>query len=532
MTTSVLFDVVSVGSVLPLITFMINKDQNISFLNISFGLNQNFNFVLIIFFLIFFLKIIFEFFYKRYNANFILYNAMYYQERITEKYLNEDYSYFIGKNSSIFIRNINDDIKMLNANLVSPILTIIAGGITFLGFLILLITINYKITIIVFFFLLLSSFLYLKVFKKKIIFFGVLRKKSHLMVTDFTKQTFDGIRELKLLNKEFLFLQSFKKNLNRLVKITVNTSVISMIPGLYFQLSLILFLLSFISISNEPLQILPTLGVFSAVAIRLIPSFNLLISSIQKINLSQAVIDDLGTYLQKRNTQKKFVYQNNSQKSFDTIKYSNIYFKYNATDSFIIENLNMEIIKNSCVGIVGASGQGKSTLADIISGLLKPNSGKIFLDDFEIDINNYSFLKKRFSYIQQKIFLFDETLAVNIALETNYKKIDFNYLEKVLNLARVDLKANFKCDQFGSNLSGGQIQRVGIARALYAKKEILIFDETMSNLDNKNKDNILNLIKDLKSSKTMIIISHDKSSLVHCDKTYEFKNKTINEINL
>jgi ABC-type bacteriocin/lantibiotic exporter with double-glycine peptidase domain len=535
MTISILFDVISIGSLLPLITFIINKDLNISFLNISFGFNNNFNLVIIIIFLIFSLKIIFEFFYKRYNTNFIIYNSMYFQEKITEKYLNEDYSFFIKKNSSIFLRNINEDIKMLNTNLVLPFITVISGIITFVGFFILLLITSYKVTIIVFFFLSLSSFFFIKILGKKTIFFGEQRKKSFLLLTNFTKQTFDGIRELKLLNKEFLFIEAFKKNLSRVANVSVYRNIFSIIPRMYFELSLVLFLLIIIQFTNEPQLILPTLAIYGAVAIRLVPSFILLISSIQNINFSQAVIDDLGSYLQKKNSIILIKDRNIQINFFNNIKYSNIFFKYNKTDTSIFQDLNIEIKKNSCIGIVGSSGAGKSTLADIISGLLKPDSGNIFIDDSRIDEKNYYSLTEKFSYIQQKIFLFDEILAVNIALETDLKKIDFNSINNVLRFVKLDKfinEVNFKCGQFGSNLSGGQIQRIGIARALYAKKEILIFDETMSNLDNENKENILNLIKELKSSKTIIIISHDKNSLVHCNKIYELKNKIINEINL
>lgn len=535
MTTSILFDVISVGSLLPLITFIVNKDLNISFLNISFGFNNNFHLVMIIIFLIFLLKIIFEFFYKRYNANFIIYNSMYFQEKITEKYLNEDYSYFIKKNSSIFLRNINEDIKQLNTNLVLPFITIVSGVITFLGFFTLLLITSYKVTIIVFLFLSSSSFLFIKILEKKMLFLGNQRKKSFLLLTSFTKQTFDGIRELKLLNKEFLFIEAFKKNLNRLANVGVYRNIFSIIPRMYFELSLVVFLLAIINITSEPQLILPTLAVYGAVAIRLIPSFNLLISSIQNINFSQAVIDDLGSYLQEKNSIEPIKNKNTHIKFLDKIKYSNISFKYNEIDTNLFQDLNIEIKKNSCIGVVGASGIGKSTLADIISGLLKPNSGNIFIDDSRIDHKNYYGLTVKFSYIQQKIFLFDEILAVNIALETDLKKIDFNKIVNVLRIVKLEKfinQLNFKCGQFGSNLSVGQIQRVGIARALYAEKDVLIFDETMSNLDSENKENILNLVKEIKSSKTIIIISHDKDSLVHCDKIYELKNKIIKEINL
>ena len=460
---------------------------------------------------------------------------MYFQEKITEKYLNEDYSYFIKKNSSIFLRNINEDIKQLNTNLVLPFITIVSGVITFLGFFTLLLITSYKVTIIVFLFLSSSSFLFIKILGKKMLFLGNQRKKSFLLLTSFTKQTFDGIRELKLLNKEFLFIEAFKKNLNRLANVGVYRNIFSIIPRMYFELSLVVFLLAIIKITSEPQLILPTLAVYGAVAFRLIPSFNLLISSIQNINFSQAVIDDLGSYLQEKNSIGSIKNKNTQIKFLDKIKYSNISFKYNQIDTNLFQDLNIEIKKNSCIGIVGTSGIGKSTLADIISGLLKPNGGNIFIDDSRIDQKNYYGLTEKFSYIQQKIFLFDEILAVNIALETDLKKIDFNKIDNVLSIVKLEKfinQLNFKCGQFGSNLSVGQIQRVGIARALYAEKDVLIFDETMSNLDNENKENILNLVKEIKSSKTIIIISHDKDSLVHCDKIYELKNKIIKEINL
>ena len=196
----------------------------------------------------------------------------------------------------------------------------------------------------------------------------------------------------------------------------------------------------------------------------------------------------------------------------------------------IFKDLNIIIDKNSCIGIKGESGSGKSTLIDILCGFLDINKGKILIDNEEKKIYESQSWLEKISYIQQSVYIFDSSIFTNISLEKEIEKIDKNLVNKILNkLNMIEFNNDDKISlgELGSKISGGQAQRIGIARALYRESEILIFDESFNSLDQKNHKIILDLINKLKKNKTIIIISHNNKDFLPCDKIYEIKNKKI-----
>ena len=196
----------------------------------------------------------------------------------------------------------------------------------------------------------------------------------------------------------------------------------------------------------------------------------------------------------------------------------------------IFKDLNIIIDKNSCIGIKGESGSGKSTLIDILCGFLDINKGKILIDNEGKKIYESQSWLEKISYIQQSVYIFDSSIFTNISLEKEIEKIDKNLVNKILNkLNMIEFNNDDKISlgELGSKISGGQAQRIGIARALYRKSEILIFDQSFNSLDQKNHKIILDLINKLKKNKTIIIISHNNKDFLPCDKIYEIKNKKI-----
>ena len=218
----------------------------------------------------------------------------------------------------------------------------------------------------------------------------------------------------------------------------------------------------------------------------------------------------------------------NFQKS---IELKNISFKYKNGDDFVLNGINLFIRKGDRIGIIGKTGSGKSTLIDIINGLLKPNAGKILIDNTNLYEGDYfKFLKmwqKNISYIPQNVFLSNDSVLKNITLGSDQNKIDIDRVFKASKKANLYEEVNAMKNKFnslvgekGNNLSGGQIQRIGIARGLYRKKSILIFDESSSSLDKNTEASINKMIKKLPSYLTIIIISHSLEFLDSCDKVY------------
>ena len=300
---------------------------------------------------------------------------------------------------------------------------------------------------------------------------------------------------------------------------------------LFIEVAAIIILVIALLISSDARLILPTLGIFVAAAYRIIPNINVLIKSVQNLDFGKSTINELSSYFEEQNKDVKYLLKDFQFKN--QIEFKDVVFQYDSKN-FIFDHANLVIKKNSIIGIYGNSGIGKSTFVDLLTGISNVSSGVILIDDKEIsNLDEQAWLAK-ISYIQQNPFIFNHSIISNIALEIETKKIDLNKIKKVISLLNLnDLASRFKngyienIGEFGADISGGQCQRIGIARALYKGSDILIFDESFNSLDKHNRDEILDLIRKLKTNATIIIISHDNSSFVHCDEVYRIVNKNF-----
>ena len=533
---SAIFEVFSIALLLPLFDFLINGNQSnyifskLDYLKnlINFDSNSYLNFLIFLICFFFIIKNIFTLIYKKFSANFFVFINLYFQEKVLEKQLSQSFNFFLDKNSSEFINIFWNEIKFINSGLIQPVITIVFNIIIINFFIFFLIYTNLKVTLIVVLILLLFTFFFVNIFKKKFVYYGVERKKRNLLVLKLLKQTFEGIKELKFFNKENIFRKIIKKNLTIASNQAVSRTIISSLPLILGELFFVLAICFIILTNSNVKAILPMLGIYSIVIFRLMPHFNSLIRLYQDINYSKISTESLASFLSIRSKIIK-ARDNNKLIFYRSLKLKDIIFKYN--QSILFDRLNLTINKNSCVGIIGNSGSGKTTLANIIAGFLEFSYGDIFLDKNKISIKNIDRYRNNFSYIQQKIFLFDENLSTNITFEYNQLKIDQKKLANIIDSLRLNELMN-RLDfndvgEYGAKLSGGQIQRIAIARALYRDSDILIFDESFSNLDHDNKKNILDIVNILKNKKTIIIISHDSYVLRSCDVIYKIKNKKI-----
>ena len=221
--------------------------------------------------------------------------------------------------------------------------------------------------------------------------------------------------------------------------------------------------------------------------------------------------------------------------------FQNLYFKYISNQSYILKNINLEIFKGEFIGIIGKTGDGKSTFIDLMMGLLKPSKGYIYLDNKNIHIkNNYKILRawrKSISHVPQTINLFDSTIAENVAFGENANQINIEEVKNACRIAMIDefissLKDGYftRVGELGKKLSGGQRQRIGIARALYSKSNILVFDEATSALDVITEKKILKSIISLKNNPTVIMIAHRLTTLKEADKLVEIEKGIIKKV--
>ena len=537
MIASILFDVLSIGSVFPLISFIMTQaDDHLALFDsinkiVHFDKNDLFLVSISIIFILFLFKNLFLLIYTKISSNFIAYLTIYHQEKILLNMLGKDYSFFSKKNSAYFLREFQIEIKLITSSFIQPILGIILNILTLLGFTILLYFIDAKLTLVTLIFGLLFFLIFVFGLKKQFVFFGNQRRIQNLKIITYIKQIFEGIRELKIYKKENIFIHDLKKSWFRLANLSVKKNIFTVLPRILFEILLVFIILVVFFKLENPQNFIPKLTIFVLIMLRVIPNINLLIKYIQQINFSESAIKDLIQYFEQKKSEelKNVVFNKN-------IKIEDVSFKYQE-DLKIFQNLKIEINKNSCIGIKGSNGSGKSTFVDIISGLIKPLSGKILIDGVSYDDLNKENWISKFGYVQQKPFFFEESLEFNITLEKDQSKIDRDKLNETIRIVGlddflIDRKSNLseKLMESATNISGGQAQRIGIARALYNSTEIMVFDEAFNNLDQDAMNTFLKIINSLKKNHTIIIISHIEEPFKECDEIYEIVDKKLNKI--
>ena len=473
--------------------------------------------------------------------------AMHQQHIIRSKlfsvYQNLDYEYFTTRNSSEYIHNIQTLTAQFTNNIVISGLKGLSELFITIIIIAFLIYINPLLFSLLFCLMIIFVIIYDRVFKKKLGFFG---KDSNICSDNMIKclnETVLGFKELKILKK----LDFFKSRMLRYSKQYGQSYAVGIIvgniPRYLFELVLFLFLIITVIYSVYSKEnfnnFLPSLAIFCVASIRLVPAGNILSRSLVQLRFSKDCISRLYEDLSLNSAPvisgkpKNF----NADIKFESLELKDVSFKYSKASSETLSLVNFKIHKGTSIGIVGKSGTGKSTLVDIILGLLKPTHGKILINNNVVPKD--FLLNDIVGYLPQNLFLIDDTIKNNIALGVNENEIDISRLNISLKKANLcdyiislDNGINTKIGQNGINLSGGQRQRIVLARAFYFDKPILILDESTSALDHETEKLIINELQKLNIDTTIIIISHNHSVIKDCDYVYKVSNNNINLISL
>lgn len=314
-----------------------------------------------------------------------------------------------------------------------------------------------------------------------------------------------------------------KRSVNRLIK---KIAVLNVIPKNFFEIIIICMISIYILISvnseRKLIELIPLLGVYLAGAYKILPSIIKVINSINRIKFSSASINHINSELKLANKSKQIYKQKEHElNKFNELVFDNVSFKYKSTNKWIIKKISLKIKRGEFVGIKGESGKGKSTMINLMLGLLNPVKGKILINQNDLSLQKKNWLKI-LSYVPQNLFIIDDNIFKNIALGKKNAEIDKPKVIRILKQMRiysnVKLKGiNRSLGERGVKFSGGQAQRVVIARALYKDPQIIFFDEPTSELDKDNEKNIFNILSKLKWKKTLIISSHNEKLLKMCD---------------
>lgn len=460
--------------------------------------------------------------------------------RLMKAYLKQSYSYFLQSNTSDLIRSVNGDTAQLY-EIVNNILQVTSNGFTAACIILFLAVTNFQMTMIVAALLGVSALLLVFVFQKKLRKMGRRSQVLNGFMIKYLQETFEGIKEIKLLNNEKHFISQYGKSYKELSDIGISSMTYNLLPKYMIEVVCISGILGYLGINvlfnDNYMTLMPQLAVFCVAAYKLLPSVNALNGYINTIIFHRASIDLVyRDILAADKMEQSFEENKSSEEDFEfneEIKLENVDFAYAGKETNVITNASLEIQKGKSVAFIGASGGGKTTTADIVLSLLSPVKGKVTVDGRDITENIWGW-RKKIGYIPQTIYLTDDTIRRNVAFGIEPEEIDDNEVWRALKDAQLyDFVKSLPegldtyVGERGTRISGGQRQRIGIARALYRNPEVLVFDEATSALDNETEKEVMKAIDGLQGTKTMIMIAHRLSTIENCDTVYRIENGQI-----
>jgi ATP-binding cassette, subfamily B, bacterial PglK len=482
----------------------------------------------------YFIKNIFLFFFTWWKVSLIdkLYRDL--CERLLMNYMYLPYLSYVGKNTAILARNfveIKGFLKFIDNLIIFIVETLILIAISFL-----LLTIEPLATIIVATVISLIAFFFRSFSKKYIDLWGKKRLEHSGSSLKSLLQALNSFKVVKILGREKNFISDYKNFNFRYSTVKKYFDILDNTPKYWLEFLGVfgLCFLTFILIEKDDkvMNIIPTLGLFSASAFRLLPSITRILRAYQALNFSVPVVNTLDNELKILSINDEI--ENSNQISFkNKVEVKNLYFKYPGKKDYILQDLSFNINKGEVIGVMGTTGSGKSTFIDILTGLIEPEKGKILSDNINIKENLKSW-QKLIGYVPQSVQMIDDTIRSNIIFgleKNNFKESDIDEIIKVVQLQEfidsLDDGLETIVGDKGVKLSGGQQQRIGIARALFHRPSFIIFDEATSALDSETEKRLMGEIKIFTKERSLLIISHRRTTLEYCNKIYLFKDSQL-----
>ena len=499
---------------------------------------------LLLFLFIFTLKNLFLVFFQKLKINFAYDLAKNVSTKLYLQYLKKNYIFFTLKNTSELIRNSTAETHLFSFGVIVPILALISDIIIFLAILIFLIFYNPIATLVASFTMILFGLLLVLFQLKKLKLFGSIRQIHENFLLKLVTESIGNIKEIILSNNQKFFVDKFFYHNDENAKagkkrdfFYILTRPILEVLSIFMFLILVYILVKF---NNNSSEIFIILGVFSFASIKLVPTISNLMKGIQGLRYNSVVVDliynEFINDYEQYNIENKNKVEKKDNLQFKKINFVKVGYSYPSTSINIFNDMDVEINKGEKVGFIGQSGSGKTTLINLITGLLKPSTGVIKLNNENLQENIREW-QKIIGYVSQNVYLADESILFNLTLKKVGKKIDMDRVNHLINILDLDelVKSkkdglNTKVGDKGITISGGQMQRIGIARALYDKPKILILDEATNALDYDTQNKVLkNMYEDMKKE-TVISVSHDKNALKYCEKVYSVKKYKIDKI--
>ena len=456
--------------------------------------------------------------------------------KIMQITLSKDYDFHTRTNSSEIISGITNKTQMVTFNVILPILTILSSCFMLLFIFSTLIYINKEITIISIVSFTAAYLILFKYVNLQLDNAGLTISDKTTQVVKIVQESLGSIRDVILHKLQGSFIHTYSNAENSLNSSRAKIQFLAIFPRYVleaFGITLIAsFALYFFYSDQGVASAIPTLGAFALGSQRLLPVIQNLYAGLANIKAGHAALEDV--LMLFRNANNDIAIEDTTYFEFNNkIEIKDVSFFYEASSEPTLDQINCIISKGSRIGLIGSTGSGKSTFLDLFMGLLKPQTGKILVDQKDI-LDNLGGWQANISHVPQKIFLVDDSIAKNISFGVSEVLIDFDKLDKAIKASHLSdfidsLPAGLETviGEDGARLSGGQRQRLGIARALYRESELIVFDEATSALDSTTEESIMDSIYSLNPDITILIVSHRKESLSRCSGIIEFDQGKI-----
>lgn len=535
----VLLEMLGIGMLLPVLSIIATPDYTLPIKsipiirNISFSEDFDFTLFLMLSLLcLFFIKTIFLTFLAWRSSKFSAELEAEVSTRILMGYLNESYIFHTKRNKSELLRNLKVEVAQFVEFVRCVIELTIELGIA-IGLLGALLFIAFSSTLIILALFVLPCVVMYFLLRNKLNNWGQVRQVYEEQIQRYALEGLGLVKEIKLGGIETYFKNLFCDSSYAKADIIKKQRAWIQIPRFYLELIAVVALTSFTLVmylnGKSLILIIPTLGAFAFAAFRIMPSINRIMTAMNFIIYSRAVVELI--YQELKSIDKRSesaLSQNLAKLSFSNrIEFENINFAYPESKDRQLKDMSFSISKGESVGLIGKTGSGKTTVINVLLGLIKPDSGALLIDGINVD-NHKKEWQKKIGYVPQQITLIDGSILKNIALGISDEKICMDQIGVSIKAAQLTDFINSlpeglstKIGENGVLLSGGQRQRIGLARALYIDPDILVFDEATSALDNNTEREVIDSISRLGGKKTIIMVAHRLSTLDNCNRIFE-----------
>ena len=534
-----LLDMIGVASILPLIAVLANPEviETNIFLNKIFQFSsvfgvensQQFLFLLgLLVFLIVISSLAFKAFTIFRQAQFAEMCQYTLSKRLVEGYLNQPYGWFLSHHSADLGATILGEVSQVTSGGLAPIMELISRSFVAVALITLLIIADPKLTFIVSITLGVAYLLIYSLIRSYLNRVGGERLKNNKLRFKSISEAFGAIKEVKVGGLEKTYIKSYSDPALIFARINSAVSVISSLPRYFLEAiafgGILIIILYLMTKTNDFNNVLPIISLFVFAGYRLIPALQQIYVSFNQITFAGPSIDTL--YDDVKNLKPLNLNQDQGALSLNkTITLKNIHYNYPNSSRATLKDINLSIPAKTTVGLVGATGSGKTTTVDIILGLLEAQKGTLEVDGEIITKQNSRAWQRSIGNVPQHIFISDDTVAANIAFGVEPKNINQAAVEKACKIANLhefvvdELSQQYQTTigERGIRLSGGQRQRIGIARALYHNPLVLILDEATSSLDNETEKAVMDAVNNIGKEITIILIAHRLNTVKNCD---------------